>query len=177
MPSKNTMKFQEGKLSVVGIEEFLSTMEMLEMDLNVAGKRALLAAGAHLEEKLKKRLSRPGGGRTYRTGKKGARYRFRQSSAPGAPPAVDTGRLRNSITHNVTGRPGNRLPDPGGGKNFVRVYVGTNVAYGYYLERGTRYVLPRPWFYITVQSQTNKIRRLIAQELSKAIRETARKRK
>lgn len=169
--------FKSGNITLIGVEGFMDTIKRMGLEVDGASREALLKIGVHLERKLKQRLSRPGGGRTYRTGKKGARYKFRKSSAPGQPPAVDKGRLRNSITHNVTGRPGNRLPDPGGGKGRIKAYVGTNVGSGYFLERGTRYVLPRPWFYITVQSQMNSTRRILRISLKDYIRREARKRK
>lgn len=60
--------------------------------------------------------------------KKGTKGRIKghgsQRSAPGQPPAVQTGRLQNSITKD---RPGP-----------MRRRVGTNVKYGLFLEVGTR---------------------------------------
>lgn len=169
--------FRKGNVVLINVDSFMTTIKRMGLKIDSASRQALLKVGTHLERKLKQRLSRPGSGRTYQTGKKGARYKFRKSSAPGAPPAVDTGRLRNSITHNVTGRPGSILPDPGGRKGMIKAYVGTNVAYGYFLERGTRYILPRPWFYITVQSQMNRTRTIIRSSLRDYIKREARKRK
>jgi len=175
MPSPS---FKSGNVVLINVDSFM-TIKRMGLKVDSASQQALLKVGVHLERKLKQRLSRPGGGRTYQTGKKGARYKFRKSSAPGQPPAVDTGRLRNSITHNVTGRPGNVLPNPGGRKGFIKAYVGTNVAYGYYLERGvkSRNILPRPWFYITVQSQMNRTRTILRTSLKNYIKQEARKRK
>ncbi len=50
------------------------------------------AMGLILEDAIKRRLSHPGTGRLYARGR-----RVHQASAPGEPPAVDTGHLRNSI--------------------------------------------------------------------------------
>ncbi len=60
-------------------------------------------------------------------------WQKRQRSAKGEAPAVQTGHLRASITH-ITPRP------------FVR-HVGTNVKYGWFLEReyGTSTMAARPW--------------------------------
>lgn len=105
------------------------------------------------ERELKLELSRPGTGRLrdparevafladtgqnvfsevrFQTGGK----RSDRASAPGEPPAVDTGQLRNSVTHVVEGD---------------RAYVGTPLSYGRFLEfgfilpNGTQ-VAPRPW--------------------------------
>jgi len=55
-------------------------------------------------------------------------------SAPGQPPAVRTGRLRGSITWRI-------------GRDAVSPYVdvGTAVAYGLFLEEGTRRMRARPY--------------------------------
>ncbi len=47
---------------------------------------------------------------------------------------VDTGRLRNSITHLVSGREGGR-----------EVYIGTNVEYAPYVEEGTVHMAAQPF--------------------------------
>jgi hypothetical protein len=52
-------------------------------------------------------------------------------SAPGKPPGVDTGALRNSITWKADGR-------------FTRL-IQDGVEYGVYLEFGTEHILPRPF--------------------------------
>lgn len=52
-------------------------------------------------------------------------------SAPGSPPNVQTGHLRNSIAFNI--------------KSPIRAAVGTNVEYGYWLEFGTTKMLARPF--------------------------------
>lgn len=53
-----------------------------------------------------------------------------QASAPGEPPATDTGRLASSITVLKKGD---------------AWYAGTGEDYGLYLELGTRDMEPRPW--------------------------------
>lgn len=70
-----------------------------------------------------------GSGRTYKRG--GVTH---QASAAGQPPAVDTGRLRASITYEL----GNT------GKVLV-ARVGTNVNYARHLELGTSRMRPRPF--------------------------------
>lgn len=81
-----------------------------------------------LEKTWKLVLSKPGSGREYARGKK-----THVASAPGEPPAVDTGRLRNSISHGTVG-------------GVMR--VGTGVIYARALEYGHKYknrtLLPRP---------------------------------
>lgn len=57
-------------------------------------------------------------------------------SKPGEPPAVDTGRLRASITHRVETESGE-----------VSGYVGTNVEYASDLEFGKGNLAPRPFMF------------------------------
>jgi phage gpG-like protein len=63
--------------------------------------------------------------------RKGSRITGAVRSAPGEPPRKQTGRLRASVTYEVSG---------------LEARVGTNVKYGKYLELGTkRGISPRPW--------------------------------
>lgn len=65
-------------------------------------------------------------------GSRGGRpWQKRQRSAPGEPPAVQTGQLRASVTY--------VKPAP-----LIR-HVGTNVKHGLYMEIGTSTIRPRPW--------------------------------
>jgi len=57
-------------------------------------------------------------------------------------PQVVTGRLRASITHNVS---------PG------EVEIGSNVVYSKYLEFGTSKMPPYPWLFPAVESEKPKI--------------------
>lgn len=78
-----------------------------------------------VERKAKQLASTPGRGRVY------GRHR---ASAPGDGPAVDTGRLRASITRE-TGKVGSVLV----------ARVGTDVKYAKWLELGTSKMSPRPF--------------------------------
>lgn len=70
--------------------------------------------------------------------------------------AVDTGRLRNSITHAVVDENGEKA-----------VYVGTNVEYAPYVELGTRnYPKPRPYIEPAATKHTNEYKAIIQQVLS-----------
>jgi HK97 gp10 family phage protein len=59
-------------------------------------------------------------------------------SAPGQPPAIDTGNLANSITEQMTG--------PGEGE------VDVGAEYGIYLEMGTAKMAPRPFLAPAVET-------------------------
>jgi len=101
------------------------------------------------------------------TGGKGAKYHW--SSAPGQPPAVDTGRLRASITFQTDFGPGTKPePNPEGKSsdgirkppkktNELICVVGTNVKYGKYLELGTRRMSPRPFLRTSLERNRRKI--------------------
>jgi phage gpG-like protein len=95
--------------------------EELMRELRPRMGNAVLAGVLILEGAVKEELSRPGTGRVYERGET-----THQASAPGQPPAVDTGRLRNSITH----------AGPTWQGDSVEAEVGTNVEYAAVLEYG-----------------------------------------
>ena len=65
---------------------------------------------------------------------------------------VDTGNLRNSITHEVDdGEPA--------------VYIGTNVEYAPYQELGTIHIKAQPFLKPAVADHANKYRKIIEDEL------------
>lgn len=71
-------------------------------------------------------------------------------SAPGEAPAVDTGRLRASITH--------RIEHDG---DESAAYVGTNVEYAPYLEFGTIRMAPRPFMVPAIERNKEWIKNKI----------------
>lgn len=87
---------------------------------------ALLTAGLVLEREIKLQLSHPGTGRIYKR-----RSISHQASAPGEPPAPDTGSLRNSIGHEAVG-------------DVLRVGSAMAVV-PEALEFGTQRIAPRPF--------------------------------
>jgi len=72
-------------------------------------------------------------------------------SVPGNPPAVDTGRLRASITH--------RIVD----ESPAAAYVGTNLDYAYDLEFGTSKMAPRPFLQPAIDANEVWIRNKLSQ--------------
>ena len=66
---------------------------------------------------------------------------------------VDTGRLRNSITHVTDGRD---------------VYIGTNVHYAPYVELGTVHMKPRPFLSRAVKSNADVYREIFREALEGA---------
>lgn len=118
--------------------------------------KRLARLGAEMERYIKTHFTVPGDWRPY--DRPGGRIHW--SARPGLPPAVDYGRLRASITFNVSGSGvarapiENRVPrskaDDGVGappkaKGRTVLVVGTNVKYGKYLEFGSPRCAPRPF--------------------------------
>lgn len=95
-----------------------------------AAERGVRAAVLDAEAITKTLLSQPGTGRIYARGKTVQH----QASAPGEPPAPDTGRLRNSIVTEVT-------------RSNVEVVgiVAVNTEYAAKLELGTERMKRRPF--------------------------------
>lgn len=82
-----------------------------------------------VEAQAKVNLSMPGSGRIYR--RRGIPH---QASAPGEPPAPDTGLLRASVHHTVGSDGDGLLADIGSSQNVAM-----------WTELGTRRMAPRPW--------------------------------
>jgi len=127
-----------------GFDKTRRKLEEFERRMRQAHRKSLLLAAEVLQEKIKQTLSIPGTGRLYkprgwtaRLARKGTKRRANQdgrlhrASAPGEPPAVDTGFLRRSVVLN---------PQPDG-----RVRVGPAARYAAPLEFGTARILPRPF--------------------------------
>lgn len=91
-----------------------------------AADREVARRALAMQRDIQEELSKPGSGQRYRRGR-----REHIASSPGDAPAVDTGRLRQSIS-------------------AVKVTdghwrVGTNLEYALLLEFGTRKIAPRPF--------------------------------
>lgn len=124
--------------------------------LKAASELAIDRAGLHLESAVKRTLGPDGGARTgrlYRVSRTGPLH---QASAPGEPPAVLFGALRQSITHS--------RPQWDGWTVWTE--VGTRMVYGARLEwggvdsRGVR-ILPRPYFAPTILREEEALERIL----------------
>jgi HK97 gp10 family phage protein len=130
-------------------------------------EKNLIAIGYQMENEIKMSFT-TGSGREYKRGGK-----IHVASAPGDPPAVDTGRLRASISTNWSGggeRGEDQVGDPGGerGGDVFKVVVGTNVKYAPFLEFGTSRMAARPFIRpIFEKYAANIIRYLSSTELRK----------
>jgi hypothetical protein len=112
-----------------GFRKSAGKLEALMADVAGGSSPTVRLAGLELVRAAKLELSQPGSGRTYRKGK-----HTHVASAPGEPPAVDTGALRNSIDMETVG-------------GVLRVGSGLEKAPG--LEFGTiedgGHIAPRPF--------------------------------
>lgn len=92
--------------------------------------------------------------------------------------AVDTGRLRNSITWATA--TGQGLPNQQGGEAAKpedyklsgtpeedKVYIGTNVEYGPYIELGTSKMAARPFLKSAIMNYQKKYKQIVKEGLSK----------
>lgn len=121
--------------------------------LRAPAEAGVTRAGMHLMNAVKRTLSGSRSGRFYRVSRKG---RLHQASAPGEPPAVLFGKLRQSIATSKAQWDG----------WSVEVEVGTNVPYARRMEwggvdrRGVR-ILPRPYFGPTALKEQDALDRIL----------------
>lgn len=128
----------------------------LDAFLDEVVERDIERRAYNVENTAKRLVAMHGGGRVYDTRffrdregrlRRGGRRVPHQASAPGQPPASDTGRLMASIHHEMLGA--------GQG---VEARIGSDVNYALFLELGTRYMAPRPFLrpalYSAVDAET-----------------------
>jgi hypothetical protein len=129
--------------------------------------RDLDRVGVQLVSRLRVTLSTPGQGRVYDqrffTNRRGRVIAYgkrvpHRASAPGDPPARDTGVLAASVSAHVTRRP-----------DGAELSVGSSLDYAVYTEFGSRFsirrlatVAPRPWMRPTIAASYAMIRSEVA---------------
>lgn len=124
----------------------VANLEKVLKEAEIETEKGMSDIGIEVVNAVRRSFS-AGGGRTYRR-----RGRVHVASAPGRPPAVDTGRLRASYAWR-TGK------DAGG--PFVE--VGSNVEYAPFLEFGTRRMAARPHLRPAVNELISKIPGMVAE--------------
>ncbi len=108
-----------------------------------AAEKALVRTLLALEGFIKVTLTGRRHGRVYRR-----RGKVHVASAPGEPPAIDTGFLRGSVhSRGITERSRTRVVGE----------VGVGAEYGVYLEKGTRRMASRPFAGRTLKSRENDL--------------------
>lgn len=115
-------------------------------------------------------LSRAGSGRMYRGGRKGKGMK-RRRSAPGEPPAVDTGTLRRSVQ---TARTSPTVEIASTGETIGAQLQGVK-KYGFYLDRGVEdhplgvVIKPRPWIQPSLAAVQGKVERIALSYINQAL--------
>lgn len=115
---------------------------------SIAGQR-MTEACIHVQNKTKEKLSGKRTGRVYRVPGTNRTY---TASAPGEPPAVMTGQLRNSIQFRVKGG------------RTVSGEVGSELRKAVELEFGTKKIEPRPFLRPTFQEELPKIKEILSRK-------------
>lgn len=111
-------------------------------------RKNLTLAAIHLRNAVKVALNRSQPYRISR-GPKGRWYKGLDPSRPGESPKKIRGDLQRSIAYEVT-------------PNGQQAFVGTGLAYGKFLELGTRFILPRPFLRGTLAKESPAILKIIA---------------
>lgn len=159
-----------GLKAVFGLDttSFTAGLKKAAKEYDRRAKRAITLGVLFFESEVKKELSKPGTGRARKTkGKRGLRGGVRlvsgsnRASAPGHPPAVDTGQFRSSITHLVE-------------REFVAWVgkVGTGIkdtkgrSIGAHLEFGTSKMAARPFMMVTLERIRPQLLALFSRVLS-----------
>jgi len=127
-----------------------------------ATNQAMRIACITVQRNAKLLVGGAGSGRRYKRGKK-----YHTASAPGSPPARDSGVLMSSISYEV-GLDGSKTlvqGKVGGDLDIVKrkragKKSGGNPDYGSYLETGTRRMAARPWLAPTLKKSASAIRQI-----------------
>jgi hypothetical protein len=132
--------------------------------------RAVKRSALYLEGEVKRTLSGSRSGRSYKVSRTG---RLHIASAPGEPPAVLMGVLRNSVVHSEPVREGDRIfsnVGPGAGQDEADIPpYAVRLEFGGIDSRGVM-IEARPYMTPTAE----RARSVIEQQLHQAMQETPR---
>jgi len=132
-------------MALLGLSRLVSRLRSIPTQVRTNLAQAELISALEIERTIKQSIQKgPKTGRLYRRGsiRRGSRRgrsgigTFHQASAPGEPPATDTGRLVSSISI--------RRSDAGL-TSSIGVQNVSSVKYARFLEFGTRRMKPRPF--------------------------------
>ena len=121
-----------------GISMIKSNVDEYLKQVDAAKARGLEAVGLTAERYAKANLSEP------------KMHKHPNKKGDLIHPNVDTGRLRNSISHEVHGD---------------SVYIGTNVEYAVYVEKGTRKMQAYPYLKPAAQDHADEYKQILLQYL------------
>ena len=169
-----------------GIKNVMRKLDQATVKVDQLAKMAVTTACVLIEKEAKSSMTTGKGlghadymGRRQYKRQKGKKGKWHSASAPGQPPAVDTGRLRASITWNIDNRQkshpymftggADSTKVPATGTKFMKIIglVGTNVTYGPLLESGTSKMAPRPWLFPALKRKQAEISLLFRETLKK----------
>ena len=125
-----------------------------------------------LQREITVTLSRPGTGREYRVARGQASGNLRQrgihrASAPGQPPAADTGTLRRSWQQG--GMSNIDESDGVGTSANPTKRLGSNLPYARFLEYGTMHIAPRPYVRSSVETVRTRVPQLARAVMNRMI--------
>jgi len=141
------------RIEVEGLDALRKAFTNMDREFDVAVQDAVEDTAVAIRNKIVSAIQR--GPKTGRVYQKYNPRRTHQASAPGQPPATDTGRLVGSIYMDI---------DP------ARATVGSRLVYAQYLEFGTRKMQPRPIWLKTAQAEGDLLRERIMDNLRRVIR-------
>ena len=130
---------------VIGADRVLQNLRKFGADFEAEVSKAVTTTAHQVRTNAVRKIQRDAAtGRVYVLS---SPNRTHQASAPGQPPATDTGALASSITAIIDGP--------------HRARVGTALDYGFYLEHGTANIEPRPWLHPSLlEARPDHARRL-----------------
>ena len=145
-------------MKVEGLEDLSRQMRKASDETHKAVDRILMKTAIGLRSDVLRMMYRfPARGKLYvRTSPSGNVVKHRASQA-GDPPAVDTGRLANSASWDVSSKP-------------LQVTIGSKLAYAAHLEYGTRKMGARPVWRPMLEKTTPKLKRDLEAAIGRALK-------
>ena len=143
------------KATVVGSVEIQANLNKISTAAKQLISHAVFKGVADVEKEAKMSIQR--GGKSGIVYQRYSPKRTHRSSAPGEPPASDTGFLVNSIKRKMD-------MDKLGGE------IRSRAAYSKYLEYGTSKMMPRPYMFPALEKHRGKIKTRINRAVAAANR-------
>lgn len=144
-------------VQVEGLDEINRNLRQFGVNANRETANIVSAIAQEVRTTAIRSIQRgPHTGRVYERAPGSNLSSTHQASAPGDPPATDTGTLANSIATRRTGP--------------MSASVGTGIQYGAYLEYGTQSIEARPWLEPALRSSVKSARKRLDNLVNEASR-------
>ena len=140
------------RIEVEGLDRLRKEFSNLDQQFDVAVSDAIEDTALAIRNRIISGIQK--GPKTGRVYEKYNPRRTHRASAPGQPPATDTGRLVGSIYYDI---------DP------MTATVGSRLVYAQYLEFGTRKMAARPIWIPVANSEGDKLRDRIMANLRRVL--------